>query len=149
MGMKGLILAGGKDPAPAGDFDHEQAHGAILNRPMILIRSRPCGTRRTDVMIVTGGEHIGSIAEFLGDGTEYGVRSLPRKDAGGIAQALGLAKDFVGDSVLVTRRQHLRKQKLPAALPAGVGTDRAMLFSEVKDPSVSASPRWKTASLMA
>ena len=113
MGMKGLILAGVKDPAPAYDFDHEQAHGVILNRPMILIRSRPRGTRRTDVMIVTGGEHIGSIAEFLGDGTEYGVRLLPRKDAGGIAQALGLAKDFVGNDRIGHSATTFTKTKTP------------------------------------
>ena len=141
MGMKGLILAGGKgtrlQPATLTMNKHMVP---ILNRPMILY---PLETLRyagvTDVMIVTGGEHIGSIAEFLGDGTEYGVRLTYRvqKDAGGIAQALGLAKDFVGnDSVLVILGDNIyENKKLPAALPAGVGTDRAMLFlSEVKAP---------------
>ena len=52
----------------------------------------------TEIMIVSGGEHIGGIAEFLGDGSEYDVNLTYRvqKDAGGIAQALGLAQNFVG-----------------------------------------------------
>jgi len=139
--MKGLILAGGKGtrlrPATLTMNKHMVP---ILNKPMILY---PLDTLKyagiTDIMIVTGGEHIGSIAEFLGDGSAYGANLTYRvqKDAGGIAQALGLAKDFVGsDSVTVILGDNIYENKqLPPTLPPGVGIDRALFFlAEVKDP---------------
>lgn len=50
----------------------------------------------TDILIVSGGEHIGGFAEYLGDGSRYGVRLTYRvqPDAGGIAQALLCAEGF-------------------------------------------------------
>lgn len=52
-----------------------------------------------DILIVSGGENIGSFTEFLGDGSGYGVNLTYKvqKESGGIAEALGLAKDFIGD----------------------------------------------------
>lgn len=99
--MKGVILAGGRGgrlwPATAVLNKHLIP---ILNRPMILFPletlSKVFGIR--DVLLVSGGNHIGAFAEFLGDGSDYGVNLTYRvqKEAGGIAQALGLARDFVG-----------------------------------------------------
>jgi glucose-1-phosphate thymidylyltransferase len=57
-----------------------------------------------EIMIVTGGEHLGGIAEFLGGGSDYRCEFHYRVQdkPGGIAQALGLAKSFVGtDNVFV------------------------------------------------
>ena len=97
--MKGLILAGGKGtrllPATRVTNKHMVP---ILNTPMIVY---PLNTLKsfgiTDIMVVSGGEHIGQIAEFLGDGSEFGVNITYRvqKEAGGIAQALGIARDFM------------------------------------------------------
>lgn len=139
--MKGLILAGGKGtrlrPATLTMNKHMVP---ILNTPMILY---PLETLRyagvTEIMIVTGGEHVGAIAEFLGDGSAYGVSLTYRvqKEAGGIAQALGLAKDFVGaDSVLVILGDNIyENEKLPSTLPQGAGREHAVLFlAKVKDP---------------
>lgn len=104
--MKGVILAGGKGTRlrPA-TFAMNKHMVPILNRPMILY---PLDTLKqlgvTDIMIVSGGNHIGSFADFLGDGTEHGVELTYRvqTEAGGIAQALALAADFVnGDQVAV------------------------------------------------
>jgi len=113
----------------------------IVNRPMILY---PLETLKyvgiKDIMIVTGGEHIGAIAEFLGDGSDYGVSLTYRvqKEAGGIAQALGLAKEFVGsDSVTVILGDNIfDNATLPDELPPGVGVDKALFFfAEMEDPS--------------
>lgn len=98
---KGLLLAGGKGTRllPATKIINKHMV-PILNKPMIMY---PLNTLKslgiTDIMIVSGGGHIGGIAEFLGDGSDYGVKLTYRvqKEAGGIAQALTLAKDFVGD----------------------------------------------------
>ena len=78
----------------------------ILNKPMVMY---PLETLKhlgvTDIMIVSGGGHIGGFADFFGDGSEFGVSLTYRaqKEAGGIAQALFLAKDFVGsnDAVVI------------------------------------------------
>lgn len=100
--MKGLILAGGKGTRllPATKVVNKHMI-PILNKPMILY---PLETLKelgcTDIMVVSGGGHIGGIAEFLGDGSDYGVQFTYRvqKEAGGIAQALGLAREFAGDN---------------------------------------------------
>ena len=70
----------------------------ILNRPMI---EYPIETLKAigceDVLIVSGGNHLGGFADYLGDGSELGIRLSYRvqKEAGGIAQALSMAEDFV------------------------------------------------------
>ncbi len=106
MKPRGIILAGGKGtrllPATRSLNKHMIP---ILNEPMILypLRTlRELGVK--DILVVTGGDHIGGIAEFLGDGSEYDVNLTYRvqKEAGGIAQALSLAEDFAqGSSVYV------------------------------------------------
>ncbi|TSC68631.1 MAG: glucose-1-phosphate thymidylyltransferase [Parcubacteria group bacterium Gr01-1014_56] len=153
--MKGLILAGGKGTRlqPA-TFTMNKHMVPILNRPMILY---PLETLKyagiTDIMIVTGGDHIGSIAEFLGDGSDYGVTLTYRvqKDAGGIAQALGLAKDFVGsDSVAVVLGDNIFDYTtFPEKLPEGVGSTHAFLFlALVPDASRFGVPEFKDGKLV-
>ena len=153
--MKGLILAGGKGTRlqPA-TFTMNKHMVPILNRPMILYPLETliyAGIR--DIMIVTGGEHIGSIAEFLGDGSEYGVELTYRiqKEAGGIAQALGLAKEFVGnDSVAVILGDNIfEKSRLPYTLPPDVGVSKALFFfAKVKDPARFGVPEFKDGKLV-
>jgi len=99
--MKGILLAGGKGSRllPATKVVNKHMI-PILNKPMIMY---PLETLKslgiTDIMIISGGEHIGGIADFLGDGSELGVNLTYRiqREASGIAQALSLAEAFVGD----------------------------------------------------
>lgn len=53
----------------------------------------------TDILIVSGQEQCGSIIQQFGDGSEFGcdITYKVQSKAGGIAQALNLAKDFVKD----------------------------------------------------
>ncbi len=103
--MKGIILAGGKGTRlqPA-TFAMNKHMIPILNEPMILY---PLDTLKElgckDILIVSGGNHVGQFAEFLRDGSDYGVRLTYKvqKEAGGIAQALSLAEDFVGKNDFV------------------------------------------------
>lgn len=102
--MKGILLAGGKGTRllPATKLFNKHMI-PILNRPMIIY---PIETLKslgiTEITIVTGGNHIGGIADFLEDGSDYGVsiNYVVQKEAGGIAQALGLVEKFVGDDHL-------------------------------------------------
>lgn len=103
MNTKGIILAGGKGtrlhPATLAMNKHMIP---ILNKPMILYPletlTKAFGIK--DVMIISGGNHIGSFADLLGDGSEHGASLTYRvqREAGGIAQALLLAEDFVAGS---------------------------------------------------
>lgn len=96
--MKGVILAGGTGsrlyPLTAVVNKHLLP---VYDRPMILY---PLETLRSfgidDVLIVSGGEHIGRFIEFLGDGSPWGVSLSYRvqKEAGGIAAAAALAEGF-------------------------------------------------------
>ncbi len=130
--MKGLILAGGKGTRLQPVTYVVNKHMVpIINRPMILY---PLETLKhlgcTDIMIVSGGGHIGGIAEFLGDGSQYGVSLTYRvqRDAGGIAQALALAKDFVdGHSVAVILGDNIYENKKLPKLPKSAGVDTAYL----------------------
>lgn len=96
--MRGILLAGGKGTRllPATKIINKHLI-PILNTPMIMF---PLDTLKsfgiTDIAIVTGGGHVGGFAEFLGDGSRFGVKLtyFVQEEAGGIAQALGLTKDF-------------------------------------------------------
>lgn len=98
--MKGIILAGGNGtrlrPLTLVANKHLLP---VYNKPMILY---PLQTLKDmgikDILIVSGGENIGVFMDFLGDGSDYGVSLTYKiqKEAGGIAQALLLGKDFVG-----------------------------------------------------
>ena len=99
--MKGIILAGGSgsrlDPLTRVTNKHLLP---IYDRPMIFY---PIETLRgmgiAEVMVVLGGKSIGDIVELLGDGSEFGLSLTYRyqREALGIAHAVGLARDFVGD----------------------------------------------------
>lgn len=95
----------------------------IYDRPMIFF---PLDTLAqmgiTDVMVVLGGKSIGDIVELLGDGSEFGLSLTYRyqREPLGIAQAIGLARDFVGDDTccVVLGDNILRGESLRAVAAA-------------------------------
>ena len=105
--MKGVILAGG-----SGTRLHPLTR--ITNKHLLPLYDRPMvtyaveafvGAGIDEVMLVTGGTHAGEFFRLLGNGHEYGVDRLfyaYQEQAGGIAEAFGLAERFVGrDKVCV------------------------------------------------
>ena len=96
--MRGVLLAGGKGTRLGECTRVTNKHLlAVYDKPMIyypLQTLQQAGIQ--DVLIVTGGEHIGKIAELLQDGRDFGVNLTYRvqQEAGGISQALGLAERF-------------------------------------------------------
>lgn len=104
--MKGILLCGGNGTRLRPLTFLQNKHLLpVYDRPMVLY---PLSTLISlgikDILIISGGENIGSFTEFLGDGSKYSVNLTYKvqKEAGGIAEALGLAKDFAGgDSVTV------------------------------------------------
>lgn len=96
---QGVILAGGRGTRLYPITKVVNKHLLpVWNKPMILY---PIETLKkmgiTDILIITGGEHLGTFLDFLGDGSDFGVNFTYKvqKESGGIAQALFLAKDFV------------------------------------------------------
>ncbi len=99
--MKGVILAGGTGsrllPLTRVTNKHLLPVGIY---PMIfypIYKLKQAGIY--EILIVTGREHMGDVMELLGSGRDFGVEFTYRvqDEAGGIAQALGLAKHFVGN----------------------------------------------------
>jgi len=105
--MKGVILAGG-----SGTRLHPLTR--ITNKHLLPLYDRPMITYAVEafvragideLMLVTGGTHAGEFFRLLGNGHEYGIDRLLyayQEQAGGIAEALGLAERFVaGEKVCV------------------------------------------------
>jgi glucose-1-phosphate thymidylyltransferase len=99
--LKGVILAGGTGsrlyPLTRVTNKHLLPVGKY---PMIfypIYRLKKAGI--TEILVVTGREHMGDVLELLGSGQDFGVEFTYRVQdrAGGIAEALGLARNFVGD----------------------------------------------------
>src|ERR671922_1640559 len=98
--MKGVILAGG-----TGSRLHPLTR--ITNKHLLPIYDRPMVTYAiealvsagiSELMLVTGGTHAGEFLRLLGNGHAHGIERLSyayQEQAGGIAEALGLAERFV------------------------------------------------------
>lgn len=104
--MKGIILAGGTGSRlyPLTKVTNKHLL-PIYNKPMIYYPIQTLiNAGIKEIMIVSGRGHAGHFLELLGSGVDFGVRFTYeiQEEAGGIAQALGLAEDFAdGDSVTV------------------------------------------------
>ena len=99
--MKGIILAGGLGSRLRPLTHVTNKHLIpIFDKPMI---EYPIHTLKTmdieDVLIVTGPEWCGDFMRFLGSGKKYGLKFTYKiqDEAGGIAHALALAEDYVGN----------------------------------------------------
>lgn len=104
--MKGVVLAGGLGTRlrPLTSITNKHLL-PIYKKPMIyypiemLVES---GIR--DIMIVTGGNSAGDFLRLIGNGEEFGLSRINyayQKGEGGIAEALGLAREFVGNERVV------------------------------------------------
>ncbi|AKB46573.1 Glucose-1-phosphate thymidylyltransferase [Methanosarcina sp. Kolksee] len=104
--MKGVILAGGTGSRlyPLTKVTNKHLL-PVYDKPMIYYPIKTLiNAGIKDIMIVSGRGHAGHFLELLGSGADHGVHFTYeiQEKAGGIAQALSLAEDFVeGDSVTV------------------------------------------------
>jgi glucose-1-phosphate thymidylyltransferase len=100
--MKGVILAGGTGsrlfPLTKVTNKHLLPVG---QEPMIfhpVAKLTEAGIQ--EILIVTGVDHMGDVVNLLGSGKDFRCRFTYKvqDEAGGIAQALGLAENFAGTS---------------------------------------------------
>lgn len=99
--MKGIILAGGTGSRLFPLTKVTNKHLLPVGKyPMIFHAvAKMKEAEINDILIVTGKDHMGDVVNLLGSGGEMGVTFTYKvqDEAGGIAQALGLAEHFVGD----------------------------------------------------
>jgi glucose-1-phosphate thymidylyltransferase len=99
--MKGIILAGGTGTRLYPLTKVSNKHLLPIGKfPMIyypLMKLKECGIR--EILIITGKEHLENMVDFLGSGADYEVEFtyIIQDSPGGIAHALRLGKNFVGD----------------------------------------------------
>ena len=98
MNLKGIILAGGTGsrlmPLTKVTNKHLLPVGC---KPMIYYPiEKLLGAGIEEILVVTGTEHMGNMVSLLGSGAEFTCRFTYKvqDEAGGIAEALGLAESF-------------------------------------------------------
>ncbi|MEX2104012.1 MAG: sugar phosphate nucleotidyltransferase [Bacilli bacterium] len=103
--MKGIILAGGTGSRLYPLTKVTNKHLLPVGKyPMVfhaVYKLKEAGI--SDFLVVTGKEHMGDVVNLLGSGKDMGVNFTfkVQDEAGGIAQALGLAEQFVGNDQMV------------------------------------------------
>lgn len=103
--MKGVILAGGTGSRLLPLTKVTNKHLLpVYSKPMIYYPIeflRDSGV--TDLLIILGGNSVGDIVSLLGDGAQFGVKITYKFQykADGIAGALKLARDFVGEETFI------------------------------------------------
>src|ERR1700681_2029611 len=102
MEIRGVILAGGKGTR-LGELTK------VTNKHLLPVGPYPMvyhplkkmtGAGIRDILLVSGTEHMGDFVELLGSGREHQCNLTYRvqDEAGGIAQALGLAELFAHEA---------------------------------------------------
>jgi glucose-1-phosphate thymidylyltransferase len=96
--MRGVVLAGGNGTRLLPLTKITNKHLLPVGRkPMIFYPvQKLVDAGITDILVVTGTEHMGDIVGCLGSGKDFGCTFTYKvqDEAGGIAQALGLARGF-------------------------------------------------------
>lgn len=139
--MKGIVLAGGTGsrlhPLTTVTNKHLLPVG---NYPMIyypIARLKQAGI--TDILVVTGRDHMGDVMELLGSGLDFGLDFTYKVQdrAGGIAQALSLARGFCcGESCCVILGDNVFEDDLTPAVEAFAEQESGarLLLKQVDDP---------------
>lgn len=139
--MKGVLLAGGSGSRLLPLTKVTNKHLLPVGRyPMIyhpLYRYKQSGILQ--VLIITGREHMGEVVNLLGSGGELGMDLTYRvqDEAGGIAQAVGLAENFVGgDRFLTLLADNMFEDDLSgeAAMFKAQSEKARILLKEVAEP---------------
>jgi glucose-1-phosphate thymidylyltransferase len=104
--VKGIVLAGGLGTrlSPLTKITNKHLL-PVYDRPMIYYPLQTLvNAGISDIMVVTGGYAAGEFLRLLGNGSEFGLKHLDfayQPTEGGIAEALGLAENFVGSDRMV------------------------------------------------
>lgn len=146
--MKGIVLAGGTGSRLYPLTKVTNKHLLPVGRyPMIyhpLMRLRRAGITR--IAVVTSPEHMGDVVNLLGSGRGLGLDLTYRvqDEPGGIAQAMALCENFVGqDPVVVFLGDNVLEDDIAAEVKAYRKQDGGarVLLKKVHDPERYGVPR--------
>ena len=139
--MKGVILAGGTGSRLSPITDVTNKHLLPVGRkPMILhLVEKLVEAHVTDIMVITGTEHMGDIVGLLGSGKKLGCSFTfkVQDEPLGIAHALLLSQGFVGkNSVVVTLGDNMFEDSLVPYLGKYKAEKKScfLILKEVDDP---------------
>ena len=148
--MKGIVLAGGTGSRLYPLTKVTNKHLLPVGKyPMIfypIYRLKEAGI--IEILIVTGREHMGDVIELLGSGKDFGLEFTfkVQDQAGGIAEALGLAKNFVnGDRCVVILGDNIFEDDMSSYVQSFEIQDKGakILLKEVDDPTRFGVPELK------
>ncbi|MDP2815102.1 MAG: sugar phosphate nucleotidyltransferase [Rectinemataceae bacterium] len=139
--MKGIVLAGGTGSRlfPLTKVTNKHllpvGYAPMLWHPVWKLKQAGI----TEILIVTGTEHMGDVVGSLGSGKDFGCRFTYKvqDEAGGIAQALGLGENFAaGDGICVILGDNIFQDDLTADVAAFAkqGKGARILLKPVHDP---------------
>lgn len=140
--LKGVILAGGTGSRLLPLTKVTNKHLLPVGKyPMVfhaIAKLKETGIN--DILVVTGKEHMGDVVNLLGSGGELGISFTYKvqDEAGGIAQALGLAEQFVGnDPMVVILGDNVFSDSIEQYVSSFLdqGNGAKILLKEVSDPS--------------
>ena len=139
--MKGVVLAGGTGSRLFPLTKVTNKHLLPVGRePMIFHPVRKLTEAGIDeILVVTGVEHMGDVVNLLGSGKDFGCRFTYKvqDEAGGIAQALGLAENFAGrDLICVILGDNIFQDPIAPFMRAfrEQGRGARLLLKQVHDP---------------
>ena len=141
--MKGVVLAGGLGTRlrPLTRITNKHLL-PVYDQPMIFYPLQKLAEAGVlDVMLVTGGDSAGDFLRLLGDGSRFGLRTLNyayQEREGGIAEAIGLTRTFVGeDHFVVVLGDNLMEASLAPYVEAFKRQRKGarILLTEVDNPS--------------
>jgi glucose-1-phosphate thymidylyltransferase len=139
--MKGVVLAGGAGSRlfPLTKVTNKHllpvGHVPMLWHPVWKLKQAGI----VEILIVTGTDHMGDVVRCLGSGKDFGCRFTYKvqDEAGGIAQALGLAENFAaGDGICVILGDNIFQDDLTSAAMdfSRQGKGARILLKPVHDP---------------
>ena len=146
--MKGVILAGGSGSRlyPLTRITNKHLL-PVYDRPMIYCPIQQLVAAGIDrILVVTGGNHAGEFLPLLGNGSAFGLRPLDythQEKAGGIADALALARHFVaGDDVCVMLGDNIFERSIGPSVEAFArqGGGARVLLARIEHPEFYGVP---------
>lgn len=136
--MKGVLICGGTGSRlrPLTEITNKSLL-PVYDKPLLLYPLQTLvGAGIKEIIVISGTEHIEQMASFLGSGTRFGCKFSYRvqDQAGGIAQALGMAEEFAaGDSVCAILGDNIYFDDVAPAI-ASFRSGAHVFLKEVSDP---------------
>lgn len=141
MNLRGVVLAGGTGSRlmPLTKVTNKHLLG-IGRKPMIYYPiEKLVSAGIKEILVVTGVEHMGDVVNLLGSGADFGCQFTYKvqDQAGGIAEALGLAENFAaGNPIAVILADNIFQANLKPYADKFIQQRKGarVLLKQVEDP---------------